>query len=250
MGTQMSFVRRLMRIEMSLRHVIYISYLVPQSRVRELVPRGLPLAVVDNDNVFISVVILQSTGVRLSSLPFPKFTYNQVNIRTYVIDPHSGQQAVFFLQSGVTSSAISLLTRSVGIPWQHISAELEMITDQDGNYRSYKVQGVWDQPFSIMAEGTPDHPIQIAHFGDADEAISYLVRPLMGFFGQKGKARSFKIWHPEVRPHSGQLKHIHFPLLRFLKLLDVTAIEQPESVLLVPDAYFYIYMPPKRLIMK
>jgi len=232
---------------MSLHHVLYISYLVPESRVRKLVPEELPLAVVDPDHVFVSVVMLQSAGVRLSLLPFPKFTYNQVNIRTYVLDPHSGQQAVFFLQSGVTSSVISLLTRSIGIPWQHISVELETSTDRKGNYQSYRADGIWGQPFSIIAEGAPEASLQIAPFEDAGKAISYLVRPLMGFFGQKGKVRGFKIWHPEVQPHGGLIKQIQFPLLKSLNLLDEPAISKPDSILLVPNAYFYIYMPPERV---
>ncbi|MFC1983237.1 DUF2071 domain-containing protein [Chloroflexota bacterium] len=235
---------------MSLHHVLYVSYLVPESRVRGLVPEVLPLAVVDRDNVFVSIVILQSSGVRLSSLPFPKFTYNQVNIRTYVLDPHSGQQAVFFLRSGVTSPVISLLTRSIGIPWQHISAELETSNDNKGNYQSYRAGGIWGQSFSITAAGTSEHPIKIAPFEDANEAISYLVRPLMGFFGQKGKARGFRIWHPEVQPHGGLLKHIDFPLLQSLNLLDESAISKPDSILFVPNAYFYIYMPPERVKIK
>jgi hypothetical protein len=230
---------------MSLHHVLYISYLAPESRVRKLVPEELPLALVDPEHVFVSVVILQSAGVRLSSLPFPKFNYNQVNVRTYVLDPHSGQQAVLFLRSGVTSSLISLLTRSIGIPWQHINTELEISTDRKGNYQSYRASGIWDQPFSIIAEGTPEHPITIAPFEDANEAISYLVRPLMGFFGSKRKTKGFRIWHPEVQPHGGLIKHIHFPLLKSLNLLDESAISKPDSILLVPNAYFYIYMPPE-----
>jgi hypothetical protein len=235
---------------MSLYHVLYVSYLVPESRVRKLVPEELPLAVVDPDHVFVSVVILQSAGVRLSSLPFPKFTYNQVNIRTYVLDPKSRQQAVFFLRSGVTSPVISLLTRSIGIPWQHISTELEISTDKGGNYQSYRAGGIWGQPFSVIAEGTPGYPTKIAPFEDANEAISYLVRPLMGFFGQKGKVRGFRIWHPEVQPHGGLIKQIHFPLLKTLTLLDESAISKPDSILLVPNAYFYIYMPPERVRIK
>jgi hypothetical protein len=250
METKTGIIRKLTRVEMSLHHVLYISYLVPELRVRQLVPEELPLAVVGRDKVFVSVVILQSSKVRLSSIPFPRFRYNQVNIRTYVLDPYSRQQAVFFIRSGVTSSVISLLTRSVGIPWQHISTELETSADSKGEYLSYKVDGVWDQPFSLVAEEEPDFPSRISPFEDVNIAINYLVRPLIGFFGQKGKARSFRIWHSDVRPRGGLLKHIDFPLLKPLDLLDETAISKPDSVLIVPNAYFYIYMPPERIKMK
>ena len=247
MGKYVDFIRKITRVEMSLHHVMYISYLVPESRVRHLVPEALPLAVVDRDKVFVSVVTLQSAGVRLNSLPFPRFTYNQINIRTYVLEPNSGQQAVFFLRSGVTSPVISLITRSIGIPWQHISAGLEVSAGKKEYYQCYSAEGVWGQPFSIMAEEAPELPLIFTPFKDAEVAINYLVRPLIGFFGQKGEVRGFNIWHPEVKPHGGLLMHIDFPLLNSLNLLDEKAINKPDSILLVPDAYFYIYMPPERL---
>jgi hypothetical protein len=137
------------------------------------------------------------------------------------------------------------LTRSVGIPWQHISGELDISIDKEGKYLSYRVGGVWGQPFSVIAEGTPEHPISTAPFGDANEAVNYLVRPLMGFFAQRGKAWGFKIWHPEVKPYGGLINQVQFPLLKSLKLLDESDISKPDSILLVPNAYFFIYMPPE-----
>jgi hypothetical protein len=247
---QTSFAGKIMRVEMSLHHVLYISYLLPESKVRYLVPEPIPLSVVDRDKVFVSVVILQSSGVRLSTLPFPKFTYQQVNIRTYVIDPHSGQQAVFFLRSGVTSSVISLLTRSVSIPWEHIGVRLEINTDRRGIYRYYKADGTWGLPFSLIAEEELEVPLIISYLEDINMAINYLVRPLIGFFSQKGKATRFRIWHPEVKPRSGIVKHIDFPLLKSLNLLDDTEISKPDNVLILPNAYFYIYVPPGRIRIK
>jgi len=143
-----------------------------------------------------------------------------------------------------------LLTRSIGIPWQHISADLETNADKKGKYEYYRAGGVWGQPFSIIAEGSPEIPSKIFPFGNVDIAINYLVRPLMGFFGQKENVRGFRIWHPEVKPHGGLIKQIHFPLLQSLNLLDESAINKPDSILLVPNAYFYIYMPPERVKIK
>jgi hypothetical protein len=142
------------------------------------------------------------------------------------------------------------LTRSIGIPWQHISADLEIGTDERGNYQSYRASGIWEQPFSVVAEGIPELPTKITPFQDTNEAIGYLVRPLMGFFGQRGKTRGFRIWHPEVQPHGGLVKQVHFPLLKTLNLIDESAINKPDSILLVPNAYFNIYMPPEKVRIK
>jgi hypothetical protein len=106
---------------------------------------------------------------------------------------------------------------------------------------------MWDQPFSIIAESTPELPMKIAPFEDVDKAIRYLVRPLLGFFEQKGRVSGFRIWHPEVQPQGGLVKKIHFPRLQSLNVLDESAIGKPDSILLVPNAYFHIYMPPERV---
>ena len=44
-------------VEMELYDILYLSYLLPVSRVRPLVPDILPLATVGGDRVFFSVVI-------------------------------------------------------------------------------------------------------------------------------------------------------------------------------------------------
>ena len=68
---------RAMSVHMTLRHVLYVSYLLPASQVRPVVPRVLPLAILEPDSVFVSVVCLACEGVRAAALPWPRFTYNQ-----------------------------------------------------------------------------------------------------------------------------------------------------------------------------
>jgi hypothetical protein len=243
----MGFFSQLARVEMSLCHVLYISYLVTASRLRHLVPEMLPLAVVGKNEVFVSIVVLQSFGVHLSYLPFPRFTYNQINLRTYVIDPHSRRQAVFFLKSGVTSPAVSRLTRSIGIPWQRIGLSLATDIDNQAHYRSYRVSGGWGERFSLSATESPSLPESVSPFADMESAVDYLVRPLIGFFGQKGGVGRFKIWHAEVKPRAASVEDLRFPLFDSLRIVDQGRIQKPDSVLLVPEARFYIYMPPSRL---
>jgi hypothetical protein len=243
----MTLLSRLMRVQMVLRHVLYLNYLVPASGVRPLVPEILPLAMVDLNRVFVSVVILRSGGVRASLLPFPRFNYNQINVRTYVIDPQSGKQAVCFLNSGVTSAPVSFLTRTVGIPWQHIAFDMKVAADEVANYTSYEIAGNWHGAFSVKVQGTPLPPLQIAPFDDTESAVNYLVRPLIGFFGKGDEATRFGIRHPEINPHAGQLLSINFPFLNSLNLIEEKEIGHPQSVLFVPEAQFYIYLPPIRV---
>jgi len=243
----MGLLNRVMRVQMVLRHVLYLNYSVPALRVRPLVPEMLPLAIVDLNRVFVSVVILRSEGVRASLLPFPRFNYNQMNLRTYVIDPVTGKQAVCFLKSGVTSAPVSFLTRTIGIPWQHVAFDMKVSTNKVTNYASYEIAGNWDGEFSIKAQGTPLPPVEIPSFTDTESAVNYLVRPLVGFFGRGTQATRFSINHPQVNPYSGELNSIRFPLLESLNLVEGQGIERPQSVLFVPEAQFFIYLPPKRV---
>jgi hypothetical protein len=240
----MSIRTKLMRVEMLLRHVLYVSYLVPASRLRPIVPDMLPLAVVEGNSGFVSVVVLRSTRVGLSSLPFPRFDYSQINVRTYVTDPHSGNQAVHFLKSGVTSTVISLLTRTIGVPWEHMECAVNVRVDEQLHYDAYEAFGQWGGDFFIKAEEAMMPPTSMLPFKDTESAIDYLVRPLTGFFAHKGRVGRFRIWHPDVKPRAGIIKDFHFPLLNSMNVIDQTVTHGPDSVLLVPEARFHIYMPP------
>ena len=240
----MTLLNRLMRVQMALRHVLYLNYLVPALRVRPLVPEILPLAIVDLNRVFVSVVILRSEKVKASLLPFPRFNYNQINVRTYVIDPQSGKQAVCFLRSGVTSAPVSFLTRAVGIPWQHIALDMKVAANEVANYASYEIAGNWNGEFSLKVQGTPLPPLQIAPFDDTESAVNYLVRPLIGFFGKGDGATRFGIRHPQINPCAGSLSSIYFHILNSMNLVEEKEMKNPQSVLFVPEAQFYIYLPP------
>jgi hypothetical protein len=234
---------------MVLQNVFYISYLISASRVVPLVPEELPLAIIGQNKVFISVVALRSAGVRASLLPFPSFNYNQINVRTYVKDPQTGKQAVYFLKSGVTSGVVSLLTRIIGIPWQHIDFDMQVATNEPTYYTNCEVSGYWDGEFSLQARGTQTPPRHIPPFEETKSAIDYLVRPLIGCFGRKGRVRRFSIWHPEVTPFEGRLESFHFPVLNSLNLIDEKEMMDPHSVLFVPRARFDIYLPATRVKM-
>jgi hypothetical protein len=242
----MNFFNRIMQVHMMLHNVFYVSYLIPASRVRPIVPRELRLATIEENKVFVSAVALQCKGVKASVLPFPSFNYNQINVRTYVIEPQTRKQAVYFLKSGVTSALISLLTRTIGIPWQHIDFNLQVSADEP-TQTVCEFAGYWDGEFVIKARGTQVAPGHITPFEETKSAIDYLVRPLIGCFGREGQVRRFSIWHPEVTPFEGRLDRVNFPILTSLKLVDKKEITEPDSVLYVPRASFEIYLPPSKV---
>jgi hypothetical protein len=237
-----SIITGLMRVDMTLRNVLYISYAVSEGSLRAFVPDFMRLATLEKDVAFLSIVVLRSTKVRISSFPFAHFNYNQLNLRTYIIDPDTGKHGVYFLKSGVTSRFISLATRTVGIPWKHIDLELQ-VTPGDNSLRySYNAAGNWQEYFHITAVEAPQPLNKLKLFADVESAVEYIVRPLIGFFGESGHIGRFTIWHEDVMPQIWQLQQLNFPLLDELDIIK--EVENPHSVFFLPQADFYIYMPP------
>jgi hypothetical protein len=234
---------RLLRVQMTLRDVLYISYAIPAGRLRPIVPDILPLATIGDDIAFISVVVLRSTRVRLSSLPFLRFNYDQLNIRTYVKDPSTSKHAIYFLRSGVTSRFISLVTRVSGIPWQFIGLKI----DVDGLSRtnSYLASGNWEGRFSLKAQPFSDGFEKAAFFSNREESVDFLIRPLIGFIGDTGRLGRFTIQHPEVEPQSWNLTELDLPLFTNLGVVD--ELSNPHSVFYLPTADFSIYLPPRTI---
>jgi len=229
-----------MKVKMTLRDVFYISYAVPAARLNPIIPDVLPLATLDDDMAFISIVALQSTKVRLSLLPFLHFKYYQLNIRTYVNDPVSGEHAVYFLRSGVTSRFISLVTRTTGIPWQYIDLVTEVNTKNETNF--YLALGKWEEDFSINAQSLLDNFTALPFFDNRESAVNFLIRPLIGFVGDSRRLGRFTIQHPEVEPKTYTLTKLAFPLFTHLGAVD--ELGNPHSVFFLPTADFEIHLPP------
>jgi len=243
----MNILAKLMSVQMILRHVLYVSYLVPASRVRPMVPDVLPLATFDSDRVFISVVSMKCNNVRLARLPWPGFDYDQLNVRTYTTDPNTGNNAVYFLLSGVTSATVSRLTSLLGLPWQRIAFELQVGRDDQMRYSNYRAFGHCNGALNINAYERHPHPELIAPFNDPKSVIDHITGPLIGFIGPKGHTSRFGIRHRSLEVRVGELSEFSFTFLRATGLLEKGEELEPHNVLLVPEAGFTVYLPPRRV---
>ena len=239
----MLLLNRLLRIEMILKDVLYLSYLVPANDVRPWVPEALNLATLDGDRAFFSVVMLRCCHVHATYFPLPRFNYEQINIRTYVKDPATGKQAVYFIRSAVTSPVVSALTRTMGLPWERAKLNLDISHDRSNQAAVYSAAGDWQGELSLKAGEFSPLPSGMSPFAGTREAIEFLILPLTGFFGRGARVKGFHIRHPEMTAQTARLGEFSFPLLTNLGLIDGTAIRNPHSVLYVPEAKFYIYLP-------
>jgi hypothetical protein len=234
---------RPLNVRMTLRDVLYVSYALPAGRMRNLIPDNLSLATAGDDMSFISIVALHSTQVRLNLLSFLRFKYYQLNIRTYVIDPVSGKNAVYFINSGVTSRFISLVTHISGIPWRFIDLETEVDTQKEKD--SYVASGYWEGKFSLKAQVFSNDSNNTLFFENRKAAVDFLIRPLIGFVGDNRRLGRFTIQHPEVEPQSCILTGLDFPLFTGMGIVD--ELDKPHSVFFLPMADFSIYLPPTRI---
>ncbi len=233
-------------VSMSLRHVLYVSYLLPVPRIRPLVPDVLPLAVVDSDRVFLSTVLLKCQNVRTSHLPGMRFNYNQVNVRTYVVHPQTGQPGVYFLRSGVTSRVVSLATRVFGLRWERVELAIDggMTPSCSANYRA---SGQWQGNFCVAAEPSPAGSVSLHPFIDLEAAANYLVRPMIGFYGSLRRVRQLNIAHGHLEPRPMGLTEIRFPLLADSGLLQPEEWAKPHNVLSINESQFLIFLPSRRV---
>jgi hypothetical protein len=233
---------RFASVEIGLRYVLYVSYLVPAERVRPHVPDVLPLAVRSDDRVFISVVVLKSRLAGLSYLPGPFLPYDQVNLRTYVVDPRTGGPAVYFFRSAVTSRIVAGLTRLVGLGWEHGRFNIRLLSEARPGRVRYTTTGDWHGRLQI--EATLAHEENAGEETDgAEDVVKHLTGPLVGYYGTK----RFGIWHPPLRPTQAHVESIRFDLLASSGLVDPGRIAEPDSALAVTQSRFRIYLPPTRL---
>lgn len=242
----MKWLTRLFWVSMTLRHVLYVSYLVPTSQVRPHVPDALPLSAVADGRVFVSVVGMKCNHVRMTAFPRPAFNYSQLNVRTYVRDPQTGKPAVCFLRSGVSSATVSALTRVFGMSWQKGDLNSRTSQSQDETHGEYLVRGNWQGDVDIRAGVSDGTGRAIEPFQSWQSIVDHLTAPLIGFGGPKGSTKRFEIIHRPLEVRAGELRSIQFQLLKSMNLVDEAAMERPHNVLLVPQARFTVCLPPRR----
>jgi hypothetical protein len=240
----MAFLKRLLSIEMLLRDMLYVSYLIPASRLRTVLPPSLKPAVVDGENVFVSLVIFRGKTSAAATIPTPRFPFDQVNIRTYVVDPLTGKPAVHFVHCGISGSLITFLYRTLsGMPVQHTPFSIDPKKGSEGNYFRYKASGSWNGTFTIEAEEISPALTSLVPFPNVQAAIDYLIDPLVGFYFDGNILRRLEVYHAPLVPRVCKPEKIIFPYLSQLGIVPKEEIPLPHSILLVPFTPFLIYLP-------
>ena len=217
-----------------LKDLLYISYLVPSSRLRALVPSALPLRTVGGET-FISLVVMRNTSVGPVWLPWPRQHYNQMNIRTYVDDPITGKHGVFFFRSGITSLSALVVPRMLGLPWEKIDLQIRTEADSFGAYRP-RADGDFHGRITIEV-GDLEQQQGMGSFASIRDAAIHITTPDMGFVETKARQKllSFRGEHQFIEPVCCELLNLQFPLLERLGIIDGARWKNRSSVFLVPE---------------
>lgn len=239
--------RRAPSVVMALRDMLYVSYLLPAERIARMVPRGLVPATADGSNGFLSLVIFKGNTREALHVPAPPIPFDQVNIRTYVIDPRTGGPAVYFIRCGISGRFITFMYRMLsGMPVEHCAFEITADTGDAGHYDSYRVEGVWRGRFTITACETAPGVTGLDPFPNVDRALLYLMDPAVGLYPARGSLRRLEIFHEPLKPRVCKATGVSFPCLEELGLLKGEEIGEPHDLLLVPYTPFEIFLPPEK----
>ncbi|MBP1748964.1 MAG: hypothetical protein H6Q52_1503 [Deltaproteobacteria bacterium] len=231
-------------VKMDITDVLYLTYLVPEKRLRPAVPGTIPFAMTYEGNTFISLVVFHNLNVRTSFFPFVRFNYDQINVRTYIRDPVTGQTAVFFLHSGITSRVVSFITRLLKIPWPAMSLTIGAAYEND-TVKNYSAEGDWAGEVHIHTGDDTGRDHDYAPFRDIKGATEFLTTPTVGFYAASGGVIRFEVEHASVMPSGSDAASVRFPMLEALGYVTRAELQHPHSALITPHAFFRVMLPPR-----
>ncbi len=242
-----SVLKNIFSVEMLLQDMLYVSYLLPVERLKCFIPPGLRPAEPYPGKVFLSLVIFRGRTRGAATVPAPRIPFDQVNIRTYVTDPVTGRPAVYFVHCGISGSLITFLYKVLsGMPVEHTPFAIHTRKDMNGRYDAYEALGTWHGQFSIKAGQTAGAVTTLDPFSTREEAMSYLIDPLAGFYSDTKVLRRLEVFHEPLEPRLCSAYEVRFPYLSDLGLVEEDEIARPHNVLLVPHTPFLIYLPARK----
>ncbi len=177
-----------------------------------------------------------------------RIPFDQVNIRTYTIDPVTEKPSVYFIHCGISGGLITYLYRALsGMPVEHTPFSIKSEKAKDGVYVRYDVSGRWHGLFTIDAEEVSNALTALSPFPNVQNAIDYLIDPLVGFFIRMALSCARLEIPLFLIPRVCKPAKIIFPYLHSTCIVPENEIAIPHSILLIPFTPFLIYLPARAL---
>ena len=167
-----------------IRDVVYVNYVVPAAKLEGLVPDGLELQRLGPDGAWAMLTFLTYAhghfGPSLAG-PFRRLFPSpvQTNWRTYVRDPRTGREGIYFTTNAVTTRLHALGGRLMSEAPMHLLARGEVTRDAGGAMRVVVDPGDGSGPDATLeltpATALPLEPPWDACFADARAMLAYCV---------------------------------------------------------------------------
>jgi hypothetical protein len=167
-----------------IRDVVYVNYLVPAATLEHLVPEGLALQRLGSDGAWAMLTFLTYAhghfGPTLAG-PLRRLFASpvQTNWRTYVRDPRTGREGIYFTTNAVTTRLHALGGRLMSEAPMHLLARGEVTRDAAGGMRVLVDPGDGSGPDASL-ELSPARELTLvapwdACFADARAMLAYCV---------------------------------------------------------------------------
>jgi uncharacterized protein YqjF (DUF2071 family) len=167
-----------------IRDVVYINYLVPAAKLEHLVPEGLALQRLGDGGAWAMLTFLTYAhghfGPSVAG-PFRRFFSSPVqsNWRTYVRDPRTGREGIYFTTNAVTTRLHALGGRLMSEAPMHLLSRGEVTRDAGGAMRVLVDPGDGSGPDAALALEPAGaftlEPPWDACFADARAMLAYCV---------------------------------------------------------------------------
>jgi hypothetical protein len=225
-----------------------VTFAVDPSRLAALLPSDFEPEVVTlrdgSQRALISAVPFRDDDFRMSSLPWLRLAFNQINYRAYV--RYRGDRVVWFFGTMLASPLVAVPRYAWRLPWHaaHIALAARW---NDGVCTDYALDagGAWGTA-SLRCVGTTQAMGRLDGFGDSEQTGLILTHPLRGYYRRRdGKLGSYAIWHERLNMSRAVAQIARFSVFENLGL--TTPQDAVHSVLLQRETEFIIKLPPKAI---
>jgi uncharacterized protein YqjF (DUF2071 family) len=214
----------------TLEHLAIVTWPIPEATLRAHLPPNLR-SVVRDGHAFMSAVMFRNRNLRPAILGVPRMTSFQMNVRSYIVDPVSGEpDSVFFHGLYLSGRWLAVLSsRLFGVPFQHLP--LTVAVRHDGN-----------RVAAYEAQSSDDRVSILAHEADQSvdrEMLGLLTNPHTGYvLDRHGMLQCWSIWH---RPQNVHTMAVNRAAVASLPALGLGTA---QWAFYVPSIDYEVYLPP------
>jgi uncharacterized protein YqjF (DUF2071 family) len=226
-------IRRPLRVGhvlVTLEQLAIVTWPIAEATLRAHLPASLR-PVVRNGHAFVSAALFHNRALRPAILGVPRIASFQMNVRSYVFDPVSGEPDSVFFHGLFLSRRwlVALSSRLFGVRFQHLP--LTVATRHEGDrVAKYEARST-DDRVNILARET-DQAID-------PEMLDFLTNPHTGYvLGRDDVLRCWSIWHLPQNVHTMAVNHA------MVAPVAALGVGEARWAFYVRSVDYEVYLPP------